>query len=329
MPEDNFISIGEAMGIDPETKTPETPEATPAITSEATTTTPITTETPPVPSGLGDVFLNDIKQTKEDFTLPENFNTMNDQDKYSFIKDTISGSRPQSDDPFLDAYAQAKEQGLSPQDFMQQQNLIETIKGLPDERFLVEDLLRQNGKSEANPSGWTRETVEEYVGNMNEVDRFQKAKERRDGYLQEVDTQNAQHQEKVRTKIREQADIANTGQVKETVDTLFSKMASLKDIGGIPHTPDEQAAFKQMFTDAVSINPETGYSRTREIFSNDEVLYKVLYAYSKMNDGSFQKDLSKFKEEYKQDILDKTGLAPRQQGGNFQNVAIPESKDFV
>ena len=328
MPEDNFISIGEAMGVDPPAETPEG-ETTPTATSPETTPA-ATPEVTPVVSDLGSTFAADMQQQNKDFTLPDNFNTMNDQERYNFMKDTITSTRPQSDDPFLDAYSQAKDRGLSPQEFMQQQNLTETVKGMTDRDFLVEDLLRENGKSEERPQGWERVTVEEYVDNMNEVDRFQKAKDRKDNLLGQLDQQSEQNQQKIKAQIREQAEAANSGQVLKTVDALFSKMATSKDIGGIPHTPKDQAEFKQVFTDAVSINPETGYSRTRELLSNDEVLYKALYLYNKVEgDNSLRGFLSSFKEEYKQDILDRTRLAPRQEGGNFQDVAIPESKDFV
>ena len=165
---------------------------------------------------------------------------------------------------------------------------------------------------------------------MNKVDLQLKSKERREKILESMEADSASYQETVRQKVREQAEARNSGQLVTAVNELFSKMSGTKDIGGIPHTPDDQANFKQMFTDAVSINPETGYSRTRELFNNDEVLYKALYLYNKVEvDGSLRNWLSGFKEDYKQDILDKTGIAPRQQKGSFQNVEIPGAETFV
>ena len=321
MPEEQYISISESLGEE----APQTP-------AEGT---PQTTETPPVtpPADVfADTFLSDQQQLNKEFALPENYSGMNDTEKYNYIKETIvkSTPTPQSEDSFVNSYLKAKEQGISQKDFIRQQNITETVKNMSDSDFLVEDLLRENGKTESNPNGWDRGTVEEYVNGMNDVDKFQRAKERKDKMMQGLDQQSEQHQTELRAKIKEQADTANSTTIVKTVDELFSKMADTKDIGGIPHTPKEQADFKQIFTDAVSINPETGYSRTRELFSDDEVLYKTLFLYNKIQEGdnSLRGFLSNFKEEYKQEILDKTRIAPRKEGGKYQQVAIPEPSDF-
>lgn len=331
MPEDQFISIGESLGIDPPAGTPAETQESGTPPQEPTVTTPEPAP-PPKSDGFADSFLNDVKQSNNEFSLPDNYQTMNDTERYNFMKDTIIKSTPitQSEDPFINSYQKAKENGVSPQDFIRQQNISETVKNMSDDQFLVEDLLRENGKSEANPGGWDRSTVEEYVNNMNEVDRFQRAKERKDSLMTNLDQESEKYRDDVRVKVREQAEKANTTTIVKTVDDLFSKMANSKDIGGIPHTPEEQAEFKQIFTDAVSINPETGYSRTRELFSDDEVLYKTLFLYNKIKEGdnSLRGFLSKFKEEYKQEILDKTRLAPRKTGGQYQQVAVPEPSDF-
>ena len=325
MPEDQYISIGESLGEEPpqETTPPETPPEG---------GTPPEKPLVKTPASFADTFLNDQQQLNKEFALPEKYSEMSDTEKYNFVKDTIvKSSSPQSEDPFVNSYLKAKEQGVTPQDFIRQQNITETVRNMSDLDFLVEDLLRENGKTEKNPNGWERGTVEEYVNGMNEVDRFQRAKERKDKMMQGLDQQSEQHQTELRAKIREQAETANSTTITKTVDELFSKMATTKDIGGIPHTPQEQAAFKQMFTDAVSINPETGYSRTRELFSDDEVLYKTLFLYSKIQEGdnSLRGFLSNFKEEYKQEILDKTRLAPRKEGGKYQQVNVPEPDDMV
>lgn len=312
MPEDNFISIGESLG-DP---TPETQEAVPETAPEA-------------PKTFTSQFEADMKASNPEYNLPEGFDSMPEADRYNLIKENFS--KPQSEDPFVSSYMKAKEQGYSSDDFINQQTLGKSVKNMGSREFLVNDLKRENGKSEANPNGWEDNDIISHVDGLNKVDLDIKANERKQSILNTLDAETAQHKEALRAQVKKQAETANAGPIVKTVDTLFSKMAKMKDIGGIPHNPDDQAKFKQMFTDAVSINPDTGYSRTRELFSNDEVLYKALYLYSKVAEGdsSLRTFLSGFKEEYKQDILDKTGLAPRKVEGAFQNIELPKSGDYV
>ena len=299
---DEFISIGESLGIDTSAKeTPQEPVTpTPEVTPAPETPPPTPETAPPTPP------VAETPETPE--TPPE----------------------PQSQDPFIAAYQKAKEQGMSHQEFIQQQNVAETIKTMPSREFLIQDLLRENGKTEANPNGWDQSKVEEFVDGMNEVQRDLAAKERKGNVMELLNQESEQYQTKVKEKVRTEAEKVNSTTIKTTVEELFSKMAPTKDIGGIPHTPEDQAAFKQMFADAVSINPETGYSRTRELFSNDEVLYKALYLYNKVEgDNSLRGFLSNFKEEYKQEVLDKTRIAPREEGGSFINVAVPGDDAYV
>ena len=271
-----------------------------------------------------------MKISNPEFKLPETFQSMPEAEKYAFVKEQIAKTpAPQSEDPFINSYMKAKEAGLSQQDFLQQQNLSNTVKNMGSKEFLINDLMRENGKTAENPGGWDESDVISHVEGLDMVTLDLKAKERKEKILTDLDTQTEQYKVKVAEQIKTQAEAANSGPIIETVNKLFSNMATVKDIGGIPHTPKDQADFRQMFTDAVSINPETGYSRTRELFNNDEVLYKSLYLYSKVaaGDNTLRNFLSNYKEEYKQSVLDKTGLAPRQQGGELHTIAVPSAGD--
>jgi hypothetical protein len=275
-----------------------------------------------------------MKATNPEFKVKDGYKDLTPQEKVNYIKEQfVPQAQPQdSRDQFIESYLKAKDSGLTPQDFVRQQNIVETVRNMDSKAFLVNDLLRENGKSEQNPNGWTREDIESHVDGMSPIDRDLKAKERKESFFNSVDTQNQATQSKLAEQVKTQSEEANAGSIKTTIDELFTEMAGTKDIGGIPHTPEDQAAFKQMFTDTVSLNPETGYPRTRELFQDNKVLYEALYLYNKIHqsgEGSLKSFLSTFKEEYKQDILDKTRIAPRQEGGQFQTVAVHKSGDFI
>jgi len=286
--------------------------------------------------GLEKIFIEDVKSLNETFDLPENFSELSETEKYKFMKEQIlenTQKQQTSDDPFIDEYLEAKKNGMGVDEFIQKRNILNTIKQMPDDQFLFNYYQNKNGKTEENPNGWNDEDINRYIEELkanpiklkNEADRY------RDEIYGEIKQESEQYKTKISEQIKDQSIKMNETVVKESVDKLFAEMAELKDIGGIPHTPEDQTAFKQMFLDVVSINPETGYSRAKELFSDDKVLYQTLYLYSKIKDGenSLKGFLSKFKEEYKQQILDKTRLAPRKEGGRYDLSSIPEPGDFV
>ena len=346
---EEFKSIGEELGIDkPVSNTTTTQEPPPdqnqdsnqdqdqnTTTDSASTSTSTTDSTSEPPKDFLSAFEAEMRKTNPEFKLDEKVSEKSPLEQIAYVKDHLqktSFSADLANDPFIQSYVEAKKNGIPAQTFMEQNNLVETIKNMPSRDFLIRDLQRQNGKSEKNPDGWTTEDIEAHVDSMNKIDMDLKAQERKESIYNGIKQENSAYLQKQKDLIKQESETANSTVIKETVDKLFNDMADIKDIGGIPHTAEDQAAFKQMFTDAVSINPETGYPRTRELFNDDKVLYEVLYLYNKIHnkgEGSLRNFLSTFKEEYKQEILDKTRVSPRKEGGGFNSVKIPVPGDFV
>jgi len=324
------ISIGESLGIDPsidpvpETKATDAPKEP----SKENPTPPPTK--PATQQDFIASFEAEMKASNPEFKLPDNYATMTPKEQVAFIKSTVTPKAVE--DPFVESYLKAKERGLSQEDFLQQAKLIDNIKAMSSREFLINDLIRENGKSETNPNGWSKEDIEAHIDSMNKIDMDMKAKERKESIFGSIEKDNLEYKTKQQEALRAQVEEINNGQVKTIVDNLFTKKSEQKDIGGIPHTPEEQAEFKQMFLDAVSLNPETGLPRTTEFFNDDEVLYDAMFLIHKARKegkGGLKHFLSTFKEEYKQDILNKTRIAPRKEGGHFQDVSVPDTGDFV
>jgi hypothetical protein len=328
--EDNTISIEESItGKAPvvETAAVESGENPPVV--------PEGSNPPPVeaPLTFAQSFEASVKETNPDFVIDKGFDKMDDVTRFNYIKENMSPQQqPASEDPFINSYLKAKEQGIEPESFLEQRNIVNSIKEMSSKDFLIQDLKRENGVTEERPNGWSDDDISDYVENMNRIELDQVANKRKDGIYSQLDIENENYKSQQLEKIKSESIAANKGPINDTITKLFSDRASQKDIGGIPHTAEDQEDFKKMFTDVVSLNPETGYPRTRELFNDDKVLYDMLYLYHKANqkgNGGLKNFISTFKEEYKQEILDKTRLSPREQGGSNQMVSIPEAGDFV
>jgi len=103
-------------------------------------------------------------------------------------------------------------------------------------------------------------------------------------------------------------------------------MNKMPFIGGIPHSEADRAEFQPIFEQASLINPKTGQPFVRELLADNNTLYQALYLLHKANSGS----ISNFKEEYKADILKKTGLQKRVDGAAAPFTPVPpSSQDFV
>lgn len=322
MEETKFISIEESLSG----KKPETAPIVP----------PVTPPTPPIPPGdpptFAQAFETSAKEINPEFVIDKGFDKMDDKARFDYMKENLATKETVNDDPFIESYLKAKKQGISQDDYVKQRNVTENIKSMPSRDFLINSLAQENGVSDDNPNGWTKEDIETHIDGMNRIDMDMAANKRKEAIYTTIDADNESYRSVQKTKVKEQSETANSGPIKETIEKLFTDMSSAKDIGGIPHTAADQEEFKKMFTDVVSLNPETGYPRTSELLNDDKVLYEMMYLYHKANqkgNGGLRNFLSTFKEEYKQEILDKTRLAPREQEGSTQTIELPKPEDYV
>lgn len=327
MPEE-FISIEESLtGKKPEPVDTPPAENDPVDTPHEGASTDV-----PQENTMRSAFEQSMKEVNPDFTIDEGFDKMDEVTRFNYMKEHMTSQPPQVDDPFIDGYLKAKEQGMTPDDYLNQRNIVENIKAMPSRDFLIFDLQRENGVTEENPNGWTTEDIEANIDKMDRVQMDLTAKERKRKILETIDSQNEDYAAKRAEIIKENSIKKNEGPIKDTIDKLFQDMSSVKDIGGIPHSKEDIDDFKKMFTDVVSLNPETGRPRTSELLNDDKVLYEMIYLYYKAHqkDGRGLKNfLSTFKEEYKQEILDKTRLSPRETGGEATTISLPSAGDYV
>lgn len=244
---------------------------------------------------------------------------------YQFINDTLQ-KQQQSSDPLISQWNKAKTDGLDVNQFIQQKVEQQQLLGLEPKEFLTRLYKARNGKTEQNPTGYTDEAIQEHLNKMSpiEVDEQATAYKAQLGETFNKPTTQSQSPE----IIAQQAEVSNKEAEKITTK-LFTDMSQRSEIGGIPHGQADIDDFKPVFTDMVMKNPETGKTRVQELLSDDKILYDVLYAYHKMSSGGLKTYLSQFKESYKAEILDKTGLKPNVTSGSTYTISVPKPEDFA
>lgn len=313
-------------------ETPAVPEVTPPVTPP---------ETPPVvttgtPAATPDVVEYNpvIEQMRSTFAqqgieveIPDDFKgTEVPADKvYNFINETLQNQQ-QSSDPIISQWNKAKADGLDANQFIQQKVEQQQLLGLESKEFMTRLYRARNGKTEQNPSGYTDEAIQEHLNKMSPIELDEQATSYKAKLSETFNKATPQSQSP--EVISQQVETSNK-EAEKIATKLFTDMSQRSEIGGMPHTQADIDDFKPVFTDMVMKNPETGKTRVQELLSNDKTLYDVLYAYHKMNGGGLKTYLSQFKESYKAEILEKTGLRPNTTAGNTYTVSVPKPEDFA
>lgn len=275
-------------------------------------------------------FLGD--EANEDFEIPEEVITGDQTAQFNFIKDHITKSIPEVNDEFVQAYQIAKKAGIPPDEFVSLFNKDVDDPNLSSRDYLVKHYLKNNGKSDDNPDGWTREEIEAEVDSMTKFKQDLEAKQARSEAAKAKEASNTKIIDSLKTKYQAKVEKANK-KVEADVPKLFESMKDLTEIGGIPHTEEDQNEFLPIFTELIKFNPETGKPRVNDYFHNDQTLYKALWLLHKAEkegEGSIKTYLSTFKEDYKESILkDKTKIKPSKQAGNTKVSKLPTFDDYV
>ena len=324
MNQEQFQSIGAEAGIKPEaTPAPGAAEASAAAAPGAEGGAAAPEVHPYI-----EAMTTNLKLSGVEYTPPEGFNDLTPDKQFEVLKGEIISHSNSTEDDFITAYREAKTKGIRADDFVKGYQSANAIYDLPSNDFMVKYLQVQNGVSEENPNGWSKDDIDTYVGGLSKIELDLEAKRLKVEMRDANKAKPISPEEQV--KIDNRLKVANEA-IQETSTKLFAKMSKVTDIGGIPHTVEDQQNFQQVFSDLVEINPETGRARVQDFFNSDDVLYKALYLLNKAEgDGSSMKSfLSNFKESYKKDVLEKTRIHPRQDQGNIATSKIPKSEDYA
>jgi hypothetical protein len=231
-----------------------------------------------------------------------------------------------SSDPFLSKYLEAsKQEGFDRDKFISSYNEENALLTMPSKDFLRTLYKKRNGKTEANPEGWTDADIDTRLSKMDRIELDEVAESLKTKMKENL-TKSTTSPEVIQKRIQ----IANDAIFKNVEDVAVI-MSKESNIGGIPHTQEDAAEFKEVFKQLAAINPETGKPRFTDFFSDDKNLYSSLYLMWKATNekNGINSWLSDFKENFKAEILSKTKVNPSTQRGNSKQISQPKPEDYV
>lgn len=249
-----------------------------------------------------------------------------DEEFDELVSHIIANVEQEENDPFVAKYkAEAAKEGFNLNEFIKTYHNETDIFSLPSKDYLFSKMKQQVVAKKAD---WTDEEIETYLASKNRIELDMLANQAKASDKNAYAQQSKIQQEKTMQENRVKQDLAvkdlNT-KIASQASVLMSKMVNESSIGGIPHGQAEVDEFAPYFNDLVSINPATGKPKLNELLDNDETLYRALYLLYNADKGK----LTDFKERYKQEILEKTSLGKRTEGGTQRTVRVPKPDDFV
>lgn len=249
-----------------------------------------------------------------------------DDEFEEIVEHIASNIQIEEDDPFVVAYKAEKEKpDFNMDNFVKDFRAKTNILELSSKEFMTEFLKLQ---AETNKTGWTDEDIDAYISKKTKIELDMEAQQGKVAYKNYL-TANLTEEQKVNQQKAETARIQkindiNTAQLSR-VDALVTNMSKMQTIGGIPHGQTDIDEFLPFFKEMVTLNPATGKPKITELLKKDETLYRTLYIASKLDKGA----LTDVKEAAKREILEKTDLQKRIEGGAQKTTKSPKSDDFV
>lgn len=247
--------------------------------------------------------------------LPENMTEMD-----MFLSSAIKHLNPTREvieslpDTLKDYLVASSQENFDERKWLEERLNTNDIMKMPNEDLMFNHLKSLNGKSETNPDGWDEEAITKQVDAMKNsgvldlqaiaIKKQIQAEQNSASAnkLQELDKIEQSRIEKFRS---EQKTIA---------DTTLQKNQHLDDFFGIKFSQAELAQFHKDFPKMVDIDPKERVHTIHKWLQSDENVYKVAALIWKGDQG-VRDYISGMKEAVKQQVLDKTGIMPKEKTG--------------
>ena len=234
---------------------------------------------------------------------------MNSDEIFDAVRQEIYKFTDFGDDEFIEAYRTAKaEPNFKREDFLKKYNDQNNFLTLSDDEKLFTTYKAQaQGKM-------TDQELRDYISSMPKIDKITRATAITEAYQKEMVVSNEKRKaEETKTREARLVQIRATDQAK--LAPVLAKMSTLDNIGGLKFGEQERKDFEGTFRDLYDVNPETGYRRYEELFDDPETLYTALYFVTAAKKGAVKDFLTKFKEEYKEKVINSLDLGQRAEDG--------------
>jgi len=229
---------------------------------------------------------------------------------------------PEVTDPFLKGYNEAEDK----QAYLRNHAEAQEIMNLDENAGLRK--LWSNQKDDKGERLITDEEIEQSLNDMTPAKKkmeWQQAKEQMTANQTKIaEQQNAARKQEFLEKLPEY------NQERETlVNKTLVQIDEMKDAGGIPISDEFRTTFKKDFLALSNIEPEQGQPLINHWLSKDQNVFEALLAHQLVfKDKEVAGFLSNFKEDYKQNILDKTNLNKKEKPGSSP-TPVKSDQDFA
>jgi len=190
---------------------------------------------------------------------------------------------------------------------------------------LLSRVIKDSGKSEQRPDGFTDEQVQDHIAKMTDIEKSQTAGSYRTQINEAREAKRLARKGRVTELSKEKLESINEKTLAHA-EVVLSKFQELDKIGELPYGESEKEEFGKVWKTLAEVNPKTGVLRAVEYLNNDENLFQALFL-DFMSQGDKESRMTKFisnyKEDFKNELLEKTGLGG--QGGGQGAPILPEN----
>jgi hypothetical protein len=149
------------------------------------------------------------------------------------------------------------------------------LNKLPTDDVLTFYFEQEMLKTDENPDGMTKEEIADYVKNMDTMQKRLQAKSIREASNKQKEINDTKQKTEYEERVKKETIEANTknGQI---IDTFVEKYKNIKDIYGMPVSPEQVAEFGKEFKELMT-QDETGVSPAQRIIFDNEAFFKLMF----------------------------------------------------
>lgn len=253
----------------------------------------------PVNNDVTAVVFDSLKKVfGDDYVAPEGVTSENLHEK--LIEETFKAYNESLPEEVREFY-QHLQNGGTKENFNQEQTF--DINKIPTDDLLVMSFSEDNLISDDNPDGMTKEQIENYVKNMDEMQKRMTAKQIRNSYNESKSAREEQQKIQQAEQFKQKVEGKNKENL-QIIDNIVDKYKNVKDIYGLPVSQQQIQEFGKEFKELM-LRDETGQSPAQKIIHDDEAFFKLMFLASK---AGYTKDF--LREARNQEVQDLKNKMP-------------------
>ncbi len=199
------------------------------------------------------------------------------------------------------------------------------ITKLSDRDLLFNLYKARDGKSEANPDGFTDEEIEDHLDKKTKLELRDIAQSARRSVTEAREQKRKQQETQEREKYAKAFEKMEQTR-KDQAQKVVNRFSKRRNIFGVEFSQEDKQKFDKEFLDMVAINKETGTTRIAEMLNDDNVLYSVAALLWK---GDLSGYITEIKEGVKKNIEKKLDRSLDKGKGSTKTAKLVDRSKLV